>query len=391
LRSLTQPLAPDTPITLGFTGRAFEPGDAEFGVDRETLTSLLDVTGCCVANTHIDPYYALGYPQQVLLYTLMRSFAPGKPLANLEDDLVNESPSEDLCTFKYVHSVLWEVAMAGLNASALRVPLDSLRPECIEAYATAGLDLNRLAPIVAAFQQAPVEVAILWSMPSKIYANGVQHLESARYAFEGCSFAGYKAGFITEKQCVENHLPDLKVLVVPDTPSVANDTFPILKEFMQGQGVVIRTSSSILFDEHGYSRRDIISNVRRTVLVHGQNLPAEYLHAMDAVATSGELPPIPRTVNQFGYPEEGVKSRYVEIDGQGYLYVINLRKDPITSYLHGGSRSGHDLIHGRDVSFPMRLTPLVPMLVRLDKQEAPAPAKKKSLFGKKHEGPGKPK
>ena len=366
MRGLVRPLAPKTPITVAFTDKVFEVEESERGVNWEAIAPLVDIGACEAANTIVDRYFDMGYPQEVLLYTLVRSVVSGKPLINVADRILDEAINDVACGFDYVHAVMWEAAMAGLSASALQCKPELLRPDCLEAYATACLDLNRLAPIVAAFQDAPAEVGILWSMPSKIYADGVPHLASVKDAFEGCSFAGYKVRFITEKQCVDGGLKDLKVLVTPDTPSVADETFPVLKEFMQGQGVAIRTSSSILFDEHGHSRRDIISFSRRTILVRGQNLPAEYLHAMDAVATLGELPNIPRTTNQFEYPLEGVKSRYLEWDGHAYLYVVNLRKNPLLCYLHGGSRSGHDLIRGRDVSFPAKLNSLEPMLVRLD-------------------------
>ncbi len=113
------------------------------------------------------------------------------------------------------------------------------------------------------------------------------------------------------------------------------------------------------------------------MLVRGENLPTEYLHAMDAVTAFDALPRIPRTVNLSGYPIEGVKSRYVVYEGQGYLYVVNLRREPAMVQLYGGKRSGHDLIQGRDVEFPMQIEPLVPMLIRLDKPKEEALAKKR--------------
>jgi len=99
------------------------------------------------------------------------------------------------------------------------------------------------------------------------------------------------------------------------------------------------------------------------------NLPTEYLHAMDGVTGLGTLPPVPRTINRYGYPLEGVKSRYVELDGQGYLYVINIRKAPVAACLLGAMHSGRDLIRGRDVAFPTTLEPLDPMLIRLNMAE----------------------
>jgi len=366
----------DKPLMVAFADDVFEPGESESGMDRETLAKELELSGCCASNGHTSLYYALEYPKSELIYTLMRSLAPEKPVVNFDAQLADERVSESPCTFNYMQTAVWEAAMSGVNAMALRADLSTLRPDCLEGYAAAALDLNRLAPIVTAFQQAPAEVAILWSTSSKIYDNGSPHLQSVRFAYEGCSFAGYKIRFITEKQLVKSQVAGVKVLVVPDSPAVSDEAFSVLKEYMQGDGGVVRTSFSILYDEHGHSRRDIISNTRHTILARGQNLPTEYLHAMDAVSSFDQLPRIPRTVNLAGYPLEGVKSRYVVHDGKEYLYVVNLRDEPVMAHLTGGSRNGHDLIHGRDVSFPMQMESLVPMLIRLDEPKHEALARK---------------
>ena len=67
-----------------------------------------------------------------------------------------------------------------------------------------------------------------------------------------------------------------------------------------------------------------------------------------------------------GYPLEGVRSRYIGYNEDKYLYIINLRKEPVNCYLTGYSLSGTDLIRGRKVEFPRVLPPLEPMLIRLD-------------------------
>ena len=371
LMSQTRQLAPRLPQQIAFSEGIFEPGEVQQGVDRETVLNQVDIASCCAGNRSVDPYYAMGYPQQSLMYTFMHSMAPGKPLVNFEDKMVAETGDEIPYTFEYVYSALWDGAIAGLSASALWPGHVFDHPECLDAFATANLDLNRLADIVVAFQQAHAEVAILWSLPSKIYGGGKPYLDSARFAFEGCSFAGYKVRYLPEKECVEKKLEDVKVLVVPDTPAVTNEAFETIKTYVQKGGIVIRTALPIQFDQWGHSRRDIIPNTSRTVLLRGENLPTEYLHSLDAVMGFGDLTEIPRVINDFGYPIEGVKSRYAERDGQRYVFILNLRKDPVRCTLRNHVLAGRDLLRGRDVAFPMELMPLDPMLIRLDEPPAP--------------------
>ena len=198
---------------------------------------------------------------------------------------------------------------------------------------------------------------------------GVPRHESAQFAFEGASFAGFPVRFITEKQVEDGELADIKVLILPSTMAVPDNTFEQLSNYVEEGGMVARVGTPIPYNERGQSRSDVIRATGNTILVRGLNLPTEYLHALDAALVSGVLAEIVRPVNAYGYPIEGVRSRYAEHDGELYLNIINLRHTPVAVHLSGLSGSGRDLLRGRDVSFPRELTPLDPMLIHLDKQE----------------------
>lgn len=358
------------PVFISFSDRVFDLGESKYGIDREALAPSFDLLACSASNTITDPFYAMGYPQQPVNYILLRSLAPGKPLLNIADGLFSEKATDLPPSFGYVQSTLWEAAMAGLSGSALDTDNLLRFPQCLEACATTCFDLNRLADIVTAFQQTPSEVGILWSPSSKLYGEGDPYLQSVRFAYEGCSFAGHKLRFISEKQCADGELGLLKVLVIPDTPSVSDAAFEKLVEYIRAGHTVVRTTSSIVYDERGQSRRDTVAPTQRTVFVHGENLPTEYLHAMDAVLNFGELKPVPRTINDDGYPLEGVISRSVEIGDDVYLYVLNIRTAAVQCSLTGGYTTGRDVLGGDDVQFPMTIEPLQPMLVKLDLPKA---------------------
>ena len=367
-RSLVRSLAPGLPVEVTLTDQAFEPGETRMGVDREAVAQLMDISGCSATTDPNDSYYALSYPRQSAFYTLMRSLEPKKPVFNLEDHVVLDGKMDPPYSAAYVRSALWEGVICGLNGTALAANTTLFdQPESLEAFATACLDINRLAPIVNAFQQTPPDVAVLYSDVSKIFNDGLQHLKSAWFAFEGCSFGGYNVRFITEKQVAASGLDTIKVLVIPQTPAVSDEAFDVIMAYVENGGTVARVGTPIPYNEYGQSRHDVIRNTGKTVLVRGMNLPTEYLHAMDAAIVLGALPKIPRPINAHGYPLEGVKTRYIQFEDQEYLYAINLRKDTIPCHLAGGARSGRDLIKGRDIDFPTELPPLEPMLVRLDK------------------------
>jgi hypothetical protein len=296
--------------------------------------------------------------------------APDKPVLNTLDGI----ESADAPTFAQVHSVLWEAAMAGLSGSLTtgETPdwasgpsfLDS--PEGWDAYATACLDLNRLAPVVMGFQRAPAQVAILWSESSLIYGDGQPYLGTVRRAFEGCSFFGHKVRFITERQCGEGALKGVKILVIPEVPALGGEAFEAIEEYVARGGVTIRMGIVGGLDARGISRNTVLTHTANTLLARGRDSAPDFLHAMDAADKLAGLEPVPRVVNPYGYPLEGVKTRFAVVGGHSYLYVVNLRTAPVRAELLGGAQSGRDLIAARQIRFPAVLEPLDPMLIRLD-------------------------
>lgn len=357
----------DVPLMATLPDTPFQTGESVYGIDREKLAAAMDISACSGANAAEDPVYATEHPHQAAHYALLRSFAPEQPVFNLNNTWTLPEAASNQDAFRFVHSGLWEGVMAGLSGAT--IPVDSLvfqRPAALEGLATAALDVNRLAPIVHAFQTAPIDVGILFSESSRVFDSGDPHLHSALNAYEGASFGGYNVRFITETQCLDGVPAGVKILVIPDTPALNEQTFQHLRAYVEDGGTIARTGAPIPYNERGFSRDDLIPNTGNTVLVRGLNLPTEYLHAMDAASVLGALPQIPRAITGQGYPVEGVRSRFVEFEGGQYLYIVNLRKEPVYCTLATQTRNGRDLINGQDVTFPTTLDPLVPMLIKLD-------------------------
>lgn len=367
LQSRIEPLSGGKPLLVTLPDTVFDKGESRDGIDREGLANLMDVSGCTAALVPRSDLYAYSYPQQSAFCTLMRSMQPDKPVLCLENRIAVDEDMPPEAAYGYVLSAVWDAVISGLNGMAL--PADSPvleRPETLEAFATAAQDINRLAPVVYAMQRAPAEVGVLWSDSSKVLDDGDPYLNSARFAYEGLSFSGYQVRYVTEAQCAAGTLEKLKVFVIPETPAVREETFAAIQKYVENGGTLARVGKPIPYNERGQSRHDVIRNTGKTVLVRGMNLPTEYLHAMDAAIELGSLEAIPRPINASGYPLEGVKTRYIQSDGRDYLFVLNLRREPVVCHLAGPQQTGKDLIRGREVQFPEQLPPLDPMLIRLD-------------------------
>ena len=347
-------------------GTAFEAGESRNGIDRKYLASRFETSACKLTVRLDDPVFAMEFPEPAAACALLRSMAPEHPVLLTSLDFQFGAGRQDQREYGFISTLLWETALAGVSATALAPDTELFaHPRALEAFAVTARDINRLAPIVQAFQRNLPPIAVLFSESSRIFDDGVPHLQSCLYAFEGCSFGGYGARFITEEQCANGGLDSVKVLVIPETPALSDAAFDAIAAYLGAGGTIARAGKPILYDERGDSRAGVLPNTGNTVLVRGMNLPTEYLHAIDAAIVLGALPAVARPVNPHGYPLEGVSTRYIEHEGAAYLYAVNLRKEAVVCHLTGSARAGTDLLGGSEVTFPMLMEPLRPMLVRL--------------------------
>jgi hypothetical protein len=252
----TRKRAPGVPLQVKLDGGVFDNGTVADGVNWESLAAVFEISGCAPPQNLEHDYLALGYPNQTMQYTLLRSLNPDAPVFNSADGFLNGPARTGAGSFKHVYALMWEGAIAGRSASA--APLHetpdadgrSFRglldfPASLAGYAAACSDLNRLAPIVAAFQKAPGDIYILWSMASAVLNNGDPYLESLKFAYEGSDTFGYPVGFITENQCARTGLGHVKILVLPQALAVPNEAFNAINHFIESGNVAIRSATPV--------------------------------------------------------------------------------------------------------------------------------------------------
>lgn len=378
LASVSREVAPELPVQVQFANTAFEKGESAYGIDRESILLSMDISGCSSMLYLDGDGLALGPAQQAACYALLRSLRPSAPVINTDDRFTLPERVTGEAAYGRVRAMMWEAVISGLDASAIQLGTPGkgsdgilARPELIDAYATTNLDINRLAPIVAALQQEPARVRILWSGSSKMFAQGDPYVESALRAYEGCSSFGPHTLFISERECESNGLDGVEVLVIPKALALSNGAFHAIDRYIEAGGVTIRQGYPFPYDQQGISRTDTISVSKRTILLRREDSVRAYLDALDAAyALSGMQSP-PRPVNDFDYPVDGVKSRFAVHERVPYLYLINLRNEPVRVKLYGSYVSGIDLVSGDRVEFPESIDPLTPMVIQLDQPATP--------------------
>lgn len=357
-----------------------DSSDFSNGVDAEALCRVLDVNGCDTASLEYgDRRWAMAsITGFAMVQDLLQAFRPDHPNYDPELHLVNSAKPYPPA---YIRAALFQGFLHGLSAANLWVyqrseGIDSMltfQPRVMEAYARTALDLRRLVDPVRAFQRAPSQVAILYSMTSIAY--NPRHLEEMRAAYEGLFFLDAKVGFVTERSVAEGALRGLKVLVLPRTSHLPADTARRIREWVASGGTLLAVGECLERDPGNRALADPLPagtpakiggvNVRRAMLGKGVVLHLDPPAALEGYGSVGEAlltmarvdRPMRARVEGAG-PLNGVEMRTaVDAAGRRFLYLLNMNKAPVEVRL-GSAPALVDLECSEAVALPLRLAPL---------------------------------
>ncbi len=357
----------DKPVAISLPASVFEVDETRFTGDREKIVPYFDFVSLNMSINMYDSVYAQSYPDPVVDIVWANSVFRNKHLvvSRVDFNFVGDVDANE--KYNRVRNALWEFVISGAELVAVNL---SWQMEKDLSVWKAIMDANRFfykyGREIREFQLAKPDVSVIFSDSSKILDGGIPHLKSAKMAYEGSSFAGYKIGFATENLIKMGVLDEVNVAIMPQILALEDEVFNLLSSYVESGKHIIRVGTQIPYDPRGVSRRDVVQPSGNTVLVRGMNLPTEYLYGMDAVISKKALRPVPRPVNKTGYPIEGIKSRFIPTeDGGGYLYLASLRKDSVVCRLDGYLQKGKNLIDGAEIEFPRVVNPLEIIFVKL--------------------------
>lgn len=296
-----------------------------------------------------DDSTAAGFCDQFMEYDLLTSLS-SMPILDRETHLfTNDEATYYPWLADHVRLASWQAAIHGVSGmvpwtwhSAWRTDRwpafqDSFahRPDVTAAYGRTALDLNRLAEEVAAIRERAPRVALLYSLPSQVYA-GRRH-EGTYYgaldeAYRAVSLSGRRVGFVSEAQVQEGALSSYDLFVVPNATNVASATLDALATYATGDGsVLVLGSDALVADEYDRPHPD---DRRRAVMDTARVLPA--------TATAADIRPVVRTMDtkpepavelwspETDNPVQTVEWRQVEVDGRLLVAVANYSHEATT-------------------------------------------------------------
>jgi hypothetical protein len=176
------------------------------GIDPELFAAFCELNGndavTFYQHGHDSPF-AFGWVTTMMAHELQRSLRDA-PLFNSENHIIPDREQRAVPP-QHARAVLWEEAIRGLSATTFWVwertddPQSDFagsllhRPAVIEALAHTALDLNRLAPYVAALQNQPPDV-YLYHSPRDLVLQGADAVVARDHLYIALTMLGVRVG-----------------------------------------------------------------------------------------------------------------------------------------------------------------------------------------------------
>lgn len=341
-----------------------------WGVDPELMCHATDLAGCD-AYAFMGGNYSYNWIGHEFFYDLLHSFR-GQSVFNSENHLIPDNSDLNHIPMTHSRSVIWQDGLHHQDSTAIWVWQNGtdnglggsiyFRPANIFGAGRAMLDLNRLAPEVAAINKAKPRVALLYSQPSIFWEEKYKGTLFSIYT--ALNFMGEAITFVSERELAAGTAPKVDCLIVPEATHILDTTPRALAKYKKaGRKILLVGQDSLSRDE--YDRP----------LPNAPMYPC-IQPAADDRATAGLL----RTALQplqtadlrettSGEPAWGIEFRVVPKGGNILVPMNNFNKQAKTvTFTKWPSKQATDLLSGETVDLSnISLEPMVPRLLRIDR------------------------
>lgn len=400
MKEIIRAADPHRPVHIKFMMDVFAPDEGRYGIDREALGKLCEISGCDASTSYPDHSgrFAAEFWRVTMFYDLLRSFEPGKPIFNSEYHIIRDNDLRVDYPANYIRTSLWEATLHGQGAYAFWVwgkkeshpdLVGNIlhRPAANESAGRTSLDLQRLVPHFVTLSQAKSPVALLFSRTSKLLS-GAHYADELQKAYLGLLFQGLPVRFITERQILEGNLHDIDLLIVPGADYVREDVFHKIAHFVYDGGAMLSTADAFRYNEHGKARRQVafidglrMNRLNTPLLTGNLNLQAieqlqlatplsekNYHALLNLLIDAAGIERPVQVVDSCGKSIWGVEARSVIQDNEAFISVVNWLKQPqeVNLLINRSIQSITNLVTNQPHQSPtIQLTPLEPILLRV--------------------------
>ncbi len=356
-----------------------DSSDFTKGIDMEALCQVYDANGCDTAGLEYSGsrWAMSSITGFAMLQDMLRAFNPSVPNYDPEFHLVNSRRSYPA---EYVQAAMYQGFLHGLSAADLWVmsrgeSIDSMvcfQPRVMETYGRTALQLRRLVEPVRAFQRAPEEVGIMYSLTSVGYNS--RHLGEMRAAYEGLFFLDAKCRFVTDRTLLTRGLDGLKLLVLPRVSHLPAPALDAILAWVRKGGTVLALGDCLTHDDLDQTIAGKLSWPAKSgqiklgggKIVYHPTSPQdweEYNALGEKLFTQAGLSRPVRAVRGDGKPAVGIELRTTVHNGRRLVYLINMNNSEVEVRLRDVSGPAKDLITDRAIGWPCKLPSLGVLLL----------------------------
>jgi hypothetical protein len=238
-----------------------------------------------------------------------------------------------------------------------------LRPANIYEAGRTMLDLNRLAPAVAAVSQAKPKVALLYSMPSWFWEP--DYIEVMKKVYTALIFMGQPVTFVSERQLAEGSAAKVDWIILPHATHVEDATVAALEKFVAEGDRVARAGNDCLAWDEYHRQRTLPPGLGTAPQIDPTADDQQLMTSLRSVLVDGGLKLTTLRNVGDGKPAWGVEYRVVPYNGGVLASMIDFlqQKQHVRLSLQG-SRPARDLLTNEAVNLDqIDLEPMQPRLL----------------------------
>lgn len=376
-------IAPEIPVHAKIMAWTTDNRDTlADGVDPQLFGDLSQISGNdCGESYPGGGEWAMGWQTQNWFYDLQHT-ACREPVFNTENHLTPDR-STHYVSGAYFRAALWQGAVHGQGATTIWVwertydrGSDAYgnvmhRPGCAEETGRVGLDLLRLAREVAALQQSPAPVALLYSRVAG--AKSRDFFPLLRQLYVALNFTGVPIGVVSDRMAAANDFGPTKLLVLTAATHLSDDAFDGIARFVtRGGKLLLVGDDNLRYDRFGHERAagdvKVVVAGAETLdkrLLTGNASQPELHRRLVELTTKLKFVPAFRLADQRGRAPWGVEFRVARTRGRRLLNAINYLAEPqrVTLRRDGAPVRARDLISGATLGPQITLAPMQPLLL----------------------------
>ncbi|QGG56443.1 S-layer homology domain-containing protein [Paenibacillus sp. B01] len=405
---------PDANTHMKLMPDLFAEGNRTHGINFEDLTEMAEIIGDDAKTRKVNfkatgssedwtEHYAYYWKELGMSYDFMHSVSPEKAHVNSEVHFLSTVAYRDLYMKpEYVRSTYWLATVLGMDAGFTwfwgRNPDGSIenrlmnttvqgllesypgtvaqQPRVANELSKTMMDLNAFSEEIVQFQTQEKPIRIYYSETSAI--NDEHYVDDQFELYEALNFDGVPIGFATESIIKKQPHSTWDVIVVRETPSVTDDEFDALQDYLTAGGTVIIDEESLAFNEYKQPRTASLMPDNGTLISMPGDPTAMASEALDILDEANKLFPV-ELKESNGLAQKGALWRVVPASDDRYVMtIINVGKNTADLEIAMADQSSvtiTDMMTGKELAtaFTLPSEGVLLLEIQVHENEQPTP------------------